>query len=277
MEKLPCKSIAIIPSDSGNKICELDVPFVPTPPEVIKKMLSIAHVHRNDTLYDLGCGDGRIVIAAAKNYGINSVGIDLDPRRIEECHHNAFKASVTDKVTFIHANLFDIDISAATVVSLYLLSNVNIRLRSKLFRELNSGSRIISHDFNMDKWSADKKVNFDDHVLFLWTIPANFSGIWHWKMDLPISTLNFSLQIVQHFQKISLNVNSPENVITKSIIISGKQIKLKLKLIKDDLAIPIVLTGLLNDNHIMGEYRAPGIFNKPWCAEREESSVVSIC
>ena len=144
MEKLPCKSTAIIETVRGNKILNLDVPFVPTPLEIVNEMLEMTHIRPGDRLYDLGCGDGRIVITAAKKYNIDCIGVDLDPRRIQECRINTLKASVSDKVTFLQSDLFDVDLREASIVSIYLLSNINLKLRSKLFNELRPGSRVIS-------------------------------------------------------------------------------------------------------------------------------------
>lgn len=274
MKKIPCKSVALIPTESGDKICELDVPFVPTPLNIVNEMLSITRIHKNDILYDLGCGDGRIVITAAKKYGIRCVGVDLDPRRIEECHQNACKASVKDKTTFICNNLFDVNLSDATIVSIYLLSNVNLRLRSKLFLELKAGSRIISHDFDMDKWIADKKFCINDHAIFLWTIPANLSGIWRWSVPFSSETISFSLQINQMFQKISVSVISPENLLAKTVHINGSRIEMKLKLLYDSHMVFFTFEGTINNNQISGNFKTPQISNGNWIAFRDESSTV---
>jgi predicted O-methyltransferase YrrM len=123
-----------------------EVPYVPTPEEVVAAMLAVARVGKNDVLYDLGSGDGRIVIAAARQFGTRATGIDIDPQRIQEADANARKAGVTDRVRFILGDIFEADIREATVVTLYLLPAVNARLRPKLLRELRPGTRIVSHD-----------------------------------------------------------------------------------------------------------------------------------
>ncbi len=150
----------------------LDVPFVPTPENVVAEMLKLAGVHKGDTLYDLGCGDGRIVITAAKQYGIRGVGIDLNPERIKEARENAKKAGVANLVTFRNEDLFKADIRPATVVTLYLLPSVNLRLRPRLWSDLKPGTRVVSHDFDMGDWKPEKTVEIEWRKLYFWTIPA---------------------------------------------------------------------------------------------------------
>jgi ribosomal protein L11 methylase PrmA len=150
---------------------EPDVPFVPTPQEVVDEMLKLGNVHKGDVLYDLGCGDGRIVISAAQQYGVEAYGVDIDPQRIEESKENAAKAGVTDKVKFIEGDLFDTDIGKASVVTLYLLHSVNLKLRPKLMKELKPGSRVVSNTFNMDDWEPVKKIDVNGRILYLWVIP----------------------------------------------------------------------------------------------------------
>ena len=145
-----------------------EVPFVPTPDEVIEAMLKLAEVSAGDTVYDLGCGDGRIVVMAAKKFGANSVGIDIDPERIKEANENATQNSVTDKVKFIEQNLFEANIRAASVVTLYLLSSVNLKLRPKLQKELRPGTRIVSHQFDMGDWKPEKRILVGGRPVMLW-------------------------------------------------------------------------------------------------------------
>jgi SAM-dependent methyltransferase len=149
-----------------------EVPYVPTPPLVVDAMLDTAGVHEGDVLYDLGCGDGRIVIAAAKRFGVRGVGIDIDPARIEEANANAKAAGVTKLVEFREQNLFDVDLSEATVVTLYLLPEVNRKLRPKLLRELHPGTRVVSHAFDMDDWMPDQELEVAGSTLYLWRIDA---------------------------------------------------------------------------------------------------------
>ena len=148
-----------------------DVIYVPTPPEVVKAMLETAGVTAKDLVYDLGCGDGRIVIEAAKSYGARGVGIDIDPERIKEATANAAKAGVGDRVKFTQADLFETDLSPATVVTLYLLESLNLKLQPKLVSELKPGTRIVSHAFSMGPWTPDKELTVEGRRVYLWMIP----------------------------------------------------------------------------------------------------------
>lgn len=159
---------------------QLDVPYVPTTEEAVKAMLKLADVKKSDVVYDLGCGDGRIVIAAAKEYGAHGVGIDINPERIQEAEGNARKAGVQNLVRFEENDLFDADIHNATVVTLFLLNSVNQRLLPKLLKDLQPGTRIVSNTFTFGDWKADKEMTVGDnpdeqfmlsHRLFLWLVP----------------------------------------------------------------------------------------------------------
>jgi SAM-dependent methyltransferase len=147
-----------------------DVPYVPTPPEVVDAMLKIAGVSPSDIVYDLGCGDGRIVVSAAKTYGAHGTGFDLNPERIKEANENARQAGVAKLVKFVEKNLFETDVREASVVTLYLLPDVNLRLRPKLLRELKVGSRIVSHAFDMGDWKPDKKTEVNGRSIYFWVV-----------------------------------------------------------------------------------------------------------
>ena len=151
---------------------EPDVRFVPTPDDVVEAMLKLADVQKADIVYDLGCGDGRTVIRAADQFGARAVGIDIDPIRIEESRENARKAEVTDRVTFRNEDLFEADISEATVVTLYLLHNLNMKLRPKLWKDLKPGTRVVSHAFSMEDWEPEQKIDVGGRTVYLWTIPV---------------------------------------------------------------------------------------------------------
>jgi SAM-dependent methyltransferase len=151
-----------------------DVIYVPTPQPVVDAMLELARVKRTDVVYDLGSGDGRIVITAAKKYGASGVGIELDPALVKQARANAAAAGVSGRVRFITRDLFTADLSKASVVTLYLLQSINERLRPKLVRELKPGTRIVSHVFNMGpEWPPEKTLTVDRSRLFLWTLPAH--------------------------------------------------------------------------------------------------------
>ena len=148
-----------------------DVIFVPTPQEVVEDMLRLADVKKGDVLYDLGSGDGRIAITAAKKYGIRAVGIDIDPDRITEAQDNARKAGVDRQVEFLLGDIFTMDFRDATVVTLYLLPELNVKLRPRLLAELKPGTRIVSHQFDMGDWRPDKKLELSGRAVYFWTIP----------------------------------------------------------------------------------------------------------
>jgi len=148
-----------------------DVPFVPTSQDLVVEMLKLANVNKDDVVYDLGCGDGRIVVTAAKQYGAHAVGVDINPERIKEATENARRADVSDKVKFVEGDLFTAEIRPATVVTLYLLPNVNLKLRPRLLAELKPGTRVVSHSFDMDDWKPDKEIDVNGSRLYLWVIP----------------------------------------------------------------------------------------------------------
>jgi ribosomal protein L11 methylase PrmA len=148
-----------------------DVIFVPTPQEVVDAMLKLANVGPRDVIYDLGSGDGRIPITAAKTVGARGVGIDIDPQRIREANENARSAGVADKVKFLNQDLFTTDISEATVVTLYLLPSLNLKLLPKLNRELKPGTRVVSHAFDMGTAKPQETLNINGRTVYYWTIP----------------------------------------------------------------------------------------------------------
>jgi 2-polyprenyl-3-methyl-5-hydroxy-6-metoxy-1,4-benzoquinol methylase len=150
----------------------INTPYVPTPPEVATAMLKAADVKPGDLVYDLGCGDGRIVIAAAREFGARGVGVDLYREHIAEAQRKAREAGVAERVEFRQQDLFDTDIRPATVVALYLLPEVNLELRPKLLRELKPGARVVSHTFDFGDWKPDRQFEVNGEKVFLWVIPG---------------------------------------------------------------------------------------------------------
>jgi SAM-dependent methyltransferase len=173
-------SVAVLAGQTAKPARDPDVPYVPTTEQAVQAMLKLAGVKKTDVVYDLGCGDGRIVIAAAKNYGARAVGIDINPVRIAEAKENARKAGVEKLVRFEEKDLFQADIHEATVVTLFLLPTVNMKLRPKLLQDLKPGTRVVSNTFDMGDWKPDKEATVggvDDveaplsRDLYLWVIP----------------------------------------------------------------------------------------------------------
>jgi len=160
-----------LPAHAQSQAPSLDVPFVPTPAEAVSAMLKLAGVKQDDVVYDLGSGDGRIVIAAARQHGARGVGIDIDPARIAEGERNARAEGVANRVRFVRQDLFDADIRDATVVTLYLLPRLNQRLRPKLLAELKPGTRIVSYGFDMGDWVPERSVEVGSSAVHLWVIP----------------------------------------------------------------------------------------------------------
>ncbi len=178
----------------------LDVPYVPTPRAVVDKMLELAAPTGEDFLIDLGSGDGRIPITAAERFGTRGLGIDIDPRRISEARENARRAGVEGKVEFRQEDLFETDISKATILTLYLLPDVNLRLRPRILDELRPGTRVVSHDWDMGDWKPDRTVEMDSKTVHMWLVPAFASG--KWRVSDRETGTDFSLNLKQRFQEI---------------------------------------------------------------------------
>ena len=155
---------------------ELDVPFVPTPQAVVEKMLEMADVKEGDYLIDLGSGDGRIPVTAAKKYGINALGVDLNPVRVQEANENAKREKVTDKVEFREEDLFKTDLSKATVITMYLLNSVNMKLRPEILK-LKPGTRIVSHSFGMGDWKPDQEEVVEGRTVYMWVVPEKMPDL----------------------------------------------------------------------------------------------------
>jgi SAM-dependent methyltransferase len=182
----------------------LDVPFVPTNQPAVEAMLRIANVGPNDFVIDLGSGDGRILIAAARARGARGFGVDLDPQRVKEAAENAKAAGVADRVRFYQRNLFDTKISEATVVTMYLLPRVNVEMRPRLLAELKPGTRVVSHDFDMGDWQADLRtsVRGAGSEIYFWVIPAQVAGRWWVETLVPRGRPPFEIAFTQKYQEI---------------------------------------------------------------------------
>ncbi len=179
---------------------ELDVIYVPTDELVVEAMLKMADVTANDILYDLGCGDGRIVVAAAMERGAHAVGVDMDPRRIAEANALAEMVNVEGRVQFIQDDLLTVDFSDATVVTLYLLPSLNVKLKARILSELQPGARIIAHAFNMGRWQPDAKRAMGGVYLYKWVVPAPMQGTWEWLAD---DSKIYRVTLNQTFQMLS--------------------------------------------------------------------------
>ena len=169
---LPSPALAQAAPTQRAPLREPDVVYVPTPQHVVDAMLRLAEVRRGDVLFDLGSGDGRIPVTAAKRFGVRATGIDINPQRIAEANANAKAAGVTGLVTFRNEDLFTADIRNATVVTLYLLPALNDKLRPKLLRDLRPGTRIVSHAFPISGWTPERTQEVEGATIYLWRVPA---------------------------------------------------------------------------------------------------------
>lgn len=205
---------------------QLDVPYVGTPYVVVNQMLNMADVGPDDYLIDLGSGDGRIVTTAAIR-GARAHGVEIDPKRIEEAYTNAREDHVSRRVMFLEEDIFETDFSRATVVTMYLLPTINVKLREKLIDNLEPGAKIVSHNFDMDQWKADErktvKVRGRMHNVYLWIVPADVEGSWQSR----IGAKRFDIDIDQEFQEIDVQFGAHRddrlwNV--DDVVLQGKRI-----------------------------------------------------
>jgi len=259
------------------------VRYVPTPDDVVVEMLQLARVDRDDLVYDLGCGDGRFVITAARVFGARGVGVDIDPDRIRESEENARRAGVTDRVKFFVQDLFQTDIREATVVTLYLFPDLNLKLRPKLFRELRPGTRVLSYKYDMGEWEPDSQRTVDKPrvspkeappVYYFWVIPADAGGVWRWRMTTSGGGRDYSLRLVQTFQKISgkLKGQVSESPIEEPRL-SGDQISFTIIDETQGQKALIRFLGRISGNSIEGEavvQGGPDAGHYSWTARREQ-------
>lgn len=203
------------------------MPFVPSDDAVIAAMLDLAQVGRNDILYDLGCGDGRIPVAAALGRNTRCVGIDLDPLRIADAMELAGHSRVEHLVDFIEEDLFTADFSEATVVTLYLLDAVNVQLRPRLLDELRPGTRIVSHAFDMGDWKADQELRLGGTTLYRWIVPARVEGVWEWEgLDGQL----YRVELQQAYQAVSGTAwVGDDDATLEDVALCGAELSLKVR------------------------------------------------
>ncbi len=215
---------------SGEGGVALDVPYVPTPQELVDRMLQLAKAGPDDIHYDLGSGDGRIVVTAVRDYKVKKgVGVDLDPVRVAEANENAKKAGVSDRVKFIQGDLFALDFTEATVLTMYLLPEVNLKLRPTILDKLKPGTRVVSHAFTMGDWQPDKHEVVDARNVYFWVVPAKVKGTWEWQMgkDTYRATLSQDYQVVSG----TISAGGTPLVLDKPVI-GGENITFEVKVPK---------------------------------------------
>lgn len=234
--------------------------YVPTPEAVGVEMLRFAGVTARDVVYDLGSGDGRLVVAAAQAFGARSVGVEIEARLVQDSRERAARAGVADRATFVWGDLFAVDLAPATVVTLYLGEEMNRRLRPKLLRELRPGARVVSHDFGMDGWPPDRATIVRgpdrDHLVQLWVVPADVAGIWRVRMD---GARDAMLAVRQRFQKLdgTLTLDGAARLLTGTV--DGESVRFT--------AGDQTFAGRVRGPHLDGEVSGPD-GTRPWSAMR---------
>lgn len=205
----------------------LDAPYIATEYRVVNEMLKVLDLKSGDILYDLGCGDGRIIIEAVKKHGVRGVGIDIDPRRIVESKSNATAAKVNDRTTFLQQDLFESDIREATDIAIFLFPEMNVKLIPKLFQELRPGTRIASHNFGIGEWKPDREISLNVgidgfHKVLFWVLPTNMSGTWNGKYKQE----DWTLQVTQKFQNVSgrLSRNGKNVIPISKVVVQGDKL-----------------------------------------------------
>jgi SAM-dependent methyltransferase len=256
----------------------LDVPYVPTPEKVVAKMLAMAEVGADDLLYDLGSGDGRIVIMAARERGARGVGFDLNPERIAKSRENAAAADVTGLVSFRHQDLFEVDLSEATVLTLYLLPSVNLRLRPKILRELQPGTRVVSHAFDMEAWRPDETATVEGNSIYFWVVPANVAGTWEWR-EANGAGGDRVLHLVQEFQEVSGTlIAGEEELPLRDVVLQGERLEFTVEEDAGGSRAPVRYEGVVNGDAITGRVAPAGASGEEaaWAARRDPATALPL-
>jgi len=229
----------------------LDVPYVPTPQEVVDRMLQLGRVRAGEFHIDLGSGDGRIAVTSAAKHGARSLGVDLNPVRLEEARANAKKAGVSDRARFEQRNLFETDIARADIVTMYLLPSVNLQLRPKILSDMWPGTRIVSHAFDMGDWQPDHKESVIGRTVYLWVVPGRVEGRWNIE-----GSHTFTMSIEQKYQQISGTADiGGRQIPLRDAALNGAEIGFAL----DIDGLPYRFQGIVSGDRIEGrrnEWRA---------------------
>ena len=249
-----------------------DVHYEPTPQPIVEDLLKMADVNRNDVVYDLGCGDGRFVITAAKKYGARGIGIDIDPERIKDSNRNAQIAGVQDKVKFIEGDLFESDFREATVVALYLLPDLNMQLRPKLLQELKPGTRVVSHEFDLYDWQPDKMGRLGRNKYYFWVVPGDVAGKWRWTLSSAKGEEQFVMSLTQKFQEIDGRITTPISTVAPlEAYLIGNQIGFVLRYRPSGKQMEMRFSGRVEGNNMSGFVEVdsgPFAGRHKWAAKR---------
>lgn len=264
----------------------LDVPYVPTAPKVVETMLDMANVGPQDYIIDLGSGDGRIVIAAAKRHGARGFGVDLDEFQVARARGAAERAGVSEKVRFFAGDLFLTDISQATVLTMYLFPSVNVKLRPRLFADLRPGTRVVSHDFDMEQWEPDaqltvavpdKPYGAPESQVYLWVIPANAAGTWHGTIGTDEEPMEFRVELAQTFQMVSGTgrTGAAAGQVWGGRL-RGKMLRFTLTAEIDGRSARHEFEGLVNGDAVAGRVKLAGGVEREWRAHRVRRGAINI-
>ena len=267
------------------KDSERDVPYVVTPIPVVNEMLRLAQPLPGDILIDLGSGDGRIVINAAKEFGIKAVGIEIDPELVNKSKMNALRAGVGRLVEFRRQDLFTVVLRPYSILTMYLLPEINQRLLPKIFREMRPGSRVISHDFDMGEWLPDETGTvFGEwlHLVNMWIVPANVSGLWRLTLNQPAeeANLQFSLQLTQRFQVIKGSLTRPEQPakVIQNTSLKGNKIAFSISEFRSGQEVTMFFQGQIKGEIISGTLEVSGnrglIHKTAWRARRSAGTMI---
>jgi len=239
-----------------------DVIWVPTPPELVEKMLQMARITPNDFVIDLGSGDGRIAIAAAQKFGARSMGVEYNPDMVALSNREAQRQGVADKVKFVKADIFETDFSQATIITMYLLPDLNLKLQPKILDQ-KPGTRVVSHQFNMGEWQPDETANIDNRLAHLWIVPAKAGGTWSLRID--DKAQERPLVIRQSFQMLSVQVNSGNATLAFTDgRVRGDEVSFAIM----DASVRREFSGRIQDNSMNGTMRSAGSPDLRWSASR---------
>lgn len=254
-------------------------PYVPTPQYIVDRMLQMANVGSSDYVIDLGSGDGRIVITAAKRFGARGLGVDISEQLVGVATTNAHKEQVAERAKFVRQDAFKTDIRAASVLTLYLLPKFVLELRPKILAELKPGSRIVSHDYNLGDWESDNAVTFDSPEkeaingstqtsLFYYVVPAHVAGTWQFSFPEGLPERNVQVSLQQSYQRISGNTIGNSAVPLRFATLRGERIELAVPMGKGDQ----IVTGVVKGDRIEGSIEIRGKGKLPFTASRTASA-----
>lgn len=252
-----------------------DVIYLPSAADVVTRMIEVARVDSGDVVYDLGCGDGRIVIAAARDRGARGVCVDIDPSLVAKSRHNADTAGVAHRIEFRHADMFETDLGSATVVALYLSPSLNVRLRPKLFREVRPGSWIVSHNFDMGDWKPDTTVRVTwpagtTSAVHAWRLPADVGGTWEVVVSGDVGERRFKVRFDQQYQQLSGTASEAGHSMTVAAArLAGDSVELELSGRTGDLPDLLRLAGAVSGSEMTGTvWTAANTAGTTWRAVR---------